>query len=168
MAQIQKSGPSSSRQEPKSYDVAVLSDVEACDNFIPNQWRRTLCQNCFRGYSAHVVQERPPPKWYFAKVSKKPSPNRTETLRSLQCSVVQIEGPFTWEQMRHWYEAGYFSQGPILLQQVDESKGEKVDTTGKEFRNLEELFADKDLAFIPRDEAKRAKEIGIDAAAAGM
>eukprot|EP01138_Halocafeteria_seosinensis_P013307 gb/GECG01013593.1/.p1 GENE.gb/GECG01013593.1/~~gb/GECG01013593.1/.p1 ORF type:complete len:516 (+),score=103.33 gb/GECG01013593.1/:1-1548(+) len=145
MAQVGKSTRDASRQGNQTYDVSVFSDVEACQNFVPNQWRRTLCQNCFRGYSAHIQQERPPPKWYFAK----------------------IEGPFTWEQMRHWYEAGYFAQGPILVQEVDEANGEEVDTTGKGFSNLDQVFADKDLAFIPKDEANRAQQIGIDAAAAG-
>eukprot|EP01029_Cantina_marsupialis_P022914 TRINITY_DN5636_c0_g1_i1.p1 TRINITY_DN5636_c0_g1~~TRINITY_DN5636_c0_g1_i1.p1 ORF type:complete len:382 (-),score=95.55 TRINITY_DN5636_c0_g1_i1:479-1624(-) len=69
----------------------------SCERFEPNFWQESLCRNCCHGLSAHSDNEEDRPsscvQWYFA----------------------EIKGPFTWEQMRFWYEEGHLKTDQILI-----------------------------------------------------
>lgn len=56
------------------------------------QWRKTLCQTCFHGKSAHS-QDTDAGLWYFARV----------------------EGPFSWEQMRQYGRTDAPAPSPMML-----------------------------------------------------
>ena len=60
-------------------------------------------------------------------------------------SHYRCQGPFTWEQMRHWYEAGYFNADRLLVKNVEE--------IGPSFIPLRTAYPDDDAAFIPRNQA---------------
>lgn len=102
----------------------------ACLQFRPNQWRKTLCQHCYHGASAHTSDPRAGvPQWYYAKV----------------------EGPFTWEQMRHWYEAGYFNTDKLLVKNAEE--------LGPHYIPLKSAFPKEEEAFVPRGEVSAVEQV---------
>lgn len=41
--------------------------TEACSHFQPNQWRKTICKNCFRGFSEHAEAAQAPGGWKDGK-----------------------------------------------------------------------------------------------------
>lgn len=54
-----------------------------CKHFVPNQWRRTLCQTCYHGFSAHSVG-------LVLTPTSVSAPSATlSTLSSAICSVVR-------------------------------------------------------------------------------
>lgn len=111
----------------------------ACTNFTPNQWRRTLCQKCYHGYSAHgsgKVQQ-----WYIAK----------------------IEGPYSWEQCRHWMDSGYFPASDKILvcsiaanPTLDAAHAERPGVHAP-FQLLSDAFPDGTTAFVPAELADKYK-----------
>jgi len=110
----------------------------ACLSFKPNPWRTYICRNCFRGFSEHPQARgigAEAPLWYYAKV----------------------EGPFSWEQMRHWLDSGYLRPDKMLLRATPQGTHPSFGGGGawQDFRNL---FPDDDAAFLPEnaDDVMRA------------
>lgn len=56
--------------------------------------------------------------------------------------MIYAQGPFTWEQMRHWYEAGYFNTDKLLVKNAEE--------LGAHYIPLKSAFPKEEEAFLPR------------------
>jgi hypothetical protein len=96
------------------------------------QFRKTLCQRCYHGYSSHAGSHAG--LWYIAK----------------------IEGPLTWEQLRHWYESGFLDDMDNLL--VCSTPGsEQPGKSGHSFQLMSDAFPDPSVAFIPQDVLDKKK-----------
>ena len=68
----------------------------------------------------------------------------------------QVEGPFTWEQMRHWLQAGYFDTDKLLVRNPRVQRGT--------YQHFSEAFPDSKRAFLP---ASMGDRIAAAAAAVG-
>jgi hypothetical protein len=128
-----------------------------CAKFHSNRFRATLCNVCFHGQSAHEH-------------------SGEAALASEQLFyLARIEGPFTWEQLRHWHESGFLRDlDKLLIASAPSGAPPGGAADGLAFRSAQRAYPDTNTAFLPPDvaakwtEARHAAAVGLGAGAGAL
>ncbi len=108
------------------------------------------------------------------------NPQDKEHLDATLWYYAKVEGPFSWEQMRHWHEAGSLRQSRIQhLRQLatlrDYFTGYfknarllvRTKAEGSQWSLLDDTFPDAKTAFLPAEALEEAQQIGAEPEAIG-